>query len=638
MAIINNNVQNVQFLRNQTVNITREQAIDLLNTHKSEATDGSALLARYTDNGEVKTIVGYVYVSGDTHDITIIDVQGASGDVDELRDEINEKLGNGISSANTATAQLEALSGSTFVPGTSSSADTSVEGAKAYAYDLVGTLDGGITAETGSYVKSVSEVDGKISGTTAELPTVTGEVESKKVVMSVSEEKGEITVNKGTIESSDKTVVISDVETSEEVTGIDFKVNIDGVTLEKDENGVISVTSSALTQYVGDDDTIQISAAVGGVKTVSSPLTIEKVTTGLDADVREAYRLVGHSGNTIGDLVKIYKDSSLLSVALLHADTTADQQVLPTYNKETDTWTDIQTPTEANQALCFAYENVSGATVIAAVPVGSFINEQEFASGITWDSTANKVRGVVDPTSEGFLTVGADGFKLSGVQDAINAAVNGLDANISGNSTHVTVGVAEEDGVITAVTVSEDNIADADDLAELSGKTVTAITSTNGSITASIDDAAGCKTYDIETDASKIKMSGFTSNGALSGITTSSSITEAFGEVEDVIEENERVISESLNDLNSRINTVSGNVNTISGDVETIKTNYISGVSVNGHAVTVANKVAPISITAATSAATATSTEAIVVDTDANGEITIGLAGIDCGYYDGAQG
>ena len=483
----------------------------------------------------------------------------------------------------------------------------------------------GVTTGDGVYVTNVTQADGIVSATTATLPSVTGEVESKKVVMSVSEDKGEIAVTKGTIESSDKTVVIGDLT---EGNGIDFKVNIDNVTLEKNENGVISVTSSALTQYVGDDDTIQISAAVEGVKTVSSPLTIEKITAGLDADVREAYRLVGHSGNTIGELVKIYKDSSLLSVALLHADTTATPQVLPTYNKETDTWTDIATPTEANQALCFAYENISGATVIAAVPVGAFINEQEFASGITWDSAAGKVKGVVDSTSETFLTVGTNGFKLSGVQDAINAAVSGLDADVSGTTEHIKVNVVEEDGVITTVTVEEDNIANANDLAELSAKTVTALTSTNGSITAQIDDAAGCKTYDIETDADKIKMSGFSADAtsALSGIATSDSIATAFEKTNTVITENERVTAEALNNLNTRVDTVSG-------DVDTIKQQYISGVSVNGNAVTVANKVAPISITAATSAATATSTEAIVVDTDANGNITLGIANIDCGYY-----
>lgn len=31
---------------------------------------------------------------------------------------------------------------------------------------------------------------------------------------------------------------------------------------------------------------------------------------------------------------------------------------------------------------------------------------------------------------------------------------------------------------------------------------------------------------------------------------------------------------------------------------------------------------------------TATNTEAIVVDTDNDGNITLGLATIDCGYYD----
>lgn len=628
MAIINNNVENVKFLRNQRPFESREAARIALGNNKGVADDGTSLLARYSveESGAtvIKTIVGYVAVVGETHHLTIIDVEGASEDIEKLREEINAKLGNGIGSgaSETVTAQLTALSGN----GESTSAEASVEGAKRYADELKSQMDySGVTTGDGVYVTNVTQADGIVSATTATLPSVTGEVESKKVVMSVSEDKGEIAVTKGTIESSDKTVVIGDLT---EGNGIDFKVNIDNVTLEKNENGVISVTSSALTQYVGDDDTIQISAAVEGVKTVSSPLTIEKITAGLDADVREAYRLVGHSGNTIGELVKIYKDSSLLSVALLHADTTATPQVLPTYNKETDTWTDIATPTEANQALCFAYENISGATVIAAVPVGAFINEQEFASGITWDSAAGKVKGVVDSTSETFLTVGTNGFKLSGVQDAINAAVSGLDADVSGTTEHIKVNVVEEDGVITTVTVEEDNIANANDLAELSAKTVTALTSTNGSITAQIDDAAGCKTYDIETDADKIKMSGFSADAtsALSGIATSDSIATAFEKTNTVITENERVTAEALNNLNTRVDTVSG-------DVDTIKQQYISGVSVNGNAVTVANKVAPISITAATSAATATSTEAIVVDTDANGNITLGIANIDCGYY-----
>ena len=625
MAIINNNVQNVQFLRNREPFASREAALTQIESAKSNAIDGSALLARYSteESGAtvIKTIVGYVAEYNSTKYLTIIDVEGGSEDVKKLREEINAKLGTTfISSDNTVEANLKALSGN----GQSTSAETSVEGAKRYADELKNQMDyTGVTTGDGVYVTNVTQSDGIVSATTATLPTVTGEVESKKVVMSVSEDKGEITVTKGTIESSDKTVVIGDLA---EGNGVDFKVNIDGETLVADTStGVISVASAALTQYVGDEDTIHISAAdAQNNKTVSSLLTIS-ATTPSEANVKEQYNLVGASGNTIGATIKIYKDSALLSVALLHADTTANPQVLPTYDKATNTWTDIAGPTDENQALCYAYEDVSGNTVVAAVPVGAFINEQEFASGITWDATANKVKGVVDPASESFLTVGADGFKLSGVQDAINAAFEALDADVSGTTEHIVVNVVEEDGVITGVNVEEDNIANADDLAELSAKTVTALTSTNGSITAQIDDAAGCKTYDIQTDADKIKMSGFTSTDALSGITEADSIATAFEKVDAVITENEEVTAEALTDLDERLDVVEGE--------------YISGVSVNGVAVTPANKVAPIAVSSSQSAATTTGNEAIVVTTDnATGAITLGIANIDCGYYDGTQG
>ena len=188
MAIINNNVKNIQFLRNQTIYESHDLAKAALETNKGLALDGTALLARYSvsvsGQTEIRTLVGFVAEQGNAKHLTIIDVEGASGDVDALRQEINAKLGEGITSENTATAQLEALSGGTFTAGTSSSADTSVEGAKAYAYDLVneqiGSLDGGVTADTGSYVKTVSEVDGKISGTTEELPTVATITEAGK--------------------------------------------------------------------------------------------------------------------------------------------------------------------------------------------------------------------------------------------------------------------------------------------------------------------------------------------------------------------------------------------------------------------------------------------------------------------------
>lgn len=757
-TITNNNVQNVKFLRNGTLFASHDLAYNALTGFTlTDEQDGTAILARYTaQDTNVKTLVGLVYKNGATSYVTIIDVEGASGDVEKLRREINAKLGSGITSANTATAQLAALSGGTFVPGTSSSADTSVEGAKAYAYNLIGTLDYEDAAVAGQYVSQVTQADGKIAVTRVELPTVgaitqpgkpiiavaedkgtiaasagtidaqyvniadsgekftattvegalaelgtkiegldytgvttgdgvvitnvteedgvvsaasanvgglkltdytkgsdSGSVAAtdsinqafsklekqidaekdaraaaidaldspdsavvKKFVTSVSEENGVISVSRGEVTSTDKTVVLTDGSDG----GIDLAVHIDNSTLQKDENGVISVTSSALVQYEGDGDTVQIGAVQAGVRTVSSPLTIS-ATTPTDSNVREQYNLVGASGNTIGATIKIYKDSALYNVYLGHVDDTITSPTDPTV-----------VPGTGDTALCFIYHKEDGTYQLVTVNVEDFIEENEFASGVTWDSGATKVRGVVDPTSEGFLTVGADGFKLSGVQNAIDTAVSGavetLDADVSGNSTHVTVGVEEVNGKITAVTVSEDNIANANDLAGLSAKTVTAITSNNASITAQINDAAGNKQYNIETDASKIKMSGFTSTdpSGFTEITEDSTVTEAVEAIEAAFIENEEVVAAALTDLDGRVDTVSGKV-------DTIEAQYVSGVSVNGSAVTVANHVAPISITAATSATIATSTEAITVQTDANGNITLGLATIDAGLY-----
>ena len=614
------NVQGVIFLRNGNLFNTRKAALAVLSgdTLLNRLNDGEMALARYGSDNNVKTLAGIMYKTSSGQSITIIDVEGASEDVQELREQMEATFGSGVTTANTATAQLAALSGNT----ASTSAETSVEGAKRYADDLISTLDGGVTAETGYFVKSVSEVDGKISGTIEALPSYDDAAVAKKFVIAVDETNGKIAVERGEISSSAKTIVLNDNTDG----GIDFDVNIDNSTIVKNaDTGVISVASAALTQYVGDEDAIHVSDVdANNKKTISSLLTIS-ATTPTETNVKEQYNLVGASGNTIGATIKIYKDSALLSVALLHADfSDPANPVLPTYNKATNTWTDISSPTEENLALCYAYEDVNGDLQIVAIPVGDFLRETEFASGVTWDAASGKVKGVVDTTSESFLTVGADGFKLSGVQNAINAAVADLYADESGSTEHITVNVVEENGVVTKVTVEEDNIANAADLAALSGKTITAVTSTNGSIAATISNEAGNKTADIQTDADKIQMSGFSAGNttALSGIAESDSIATAFEKTNAVITENERVTAAALTDLDGRL--------------DVIEPIYVSGVSVNGNAVKVTDHVAPISIQAATGTPTGTITDpAIIVNNNTStGEVTLGIGYIDCGTYD----
>lgn len=742
-----NNVQNIKFLRNGSLFGTRDLALQGMNGQLSNLADGTAILGRYGSGNNVKTLVGFVYANGDNKSLTVFDVEGASADVEALRAEINAKLGEGVTSANTVTDQLEALSGNS---STAQSGDTSVEGAKKYADEKISQAVNGLdyddTAVAGEYVSQVTEADGVIAVTRVALPSLAEVHTEGQPIIAISESNGQIAASAGTInaehvnvtdsgelftattveaalaeiaaeiDAMDKTASAEDgkvVTTVSETDGVvsETKANVKDLQLggySKDTTATGDIASSdtinaALSKLENKAAAITIANADGSINVTTGAsgtdinvnikngekvikldgeggglytnLNVVKLTEDLPATVKERYELRDSDNVKIGESIDIAKDSHIVSI---------------TY---------ISDPSDVHyQNLEYQYIDASGNTQTEYVDVSSLVLEAEFASGVT--VTNHIAHGVVDPTSETFLTVGTDGFKLSGVQSAINTAIEGLNvtddtavagqyvaaieetngivavktrANVSeavlnnyskgsdsgdvvstdtvnaaisklenqidaaeeaakaaatviasGSSAdtaeHLEI-VTTEDETTHAKTYTFDlkDIASQTDLTELSGKTVTAITSDNSSITATIDGAVGNKSYNIETDASKIKMTGFTSTDALSGITSSSSITEAFKEVDNVITENERVTAEALTDLDGRLDVVEGE--------------YISGVSVNGKAVTVANKVAPISITAATSAATPTSTEAIVVDTDANGNITIGLADIDAGVY-----
>ena len=801
MPIINNNVQNVKFLRNKNVNITRDAAIALLNTHKEDAADGTALLARYTVSGEVKTIVGFVYVTGSTHNITIFDTEGASGDVEELRREINAKLGEGITSLNTATAQLAALSGNA----QSTSAETSVAGAKKYADGLIETLDYTDAAVEGQYVSQVTQADGKIAVTRVELPSLVEVKETGKPIVAVSEDKGQVAASVGTINAeyvnitdagsiiTATTVEGALAEIATEIDAMDKTADVvpgQVVTTVSETDGKVSETKadvkdlqlggyskdSSATGDITSTDTVN--AALSKLENKAAAITIANadgsinVTTGASGTdinvniksnehvlakggdaglytnialssitpssttVREEYQLTATDGSKLGDTIKIYKDSSISKIYLGYSTDTVDE----------DSGVITSGTTGEAQSLNYVYHKEDGKYEMVHVDVSKFLVESEFASGVTADTTG-VVHGVVDTNSEkdsqatpvDFLTVGENGFKVSGIKDEIDRKINaldatggtttidtnkhvavqvveenglittvtvaekniadaddlaqeitnrenadtelsnrlggditttntasaqlsalsgttddasgvtsvngakkyaqqyadekvttvvaGLDADVSGNTTHVTVNVVEADGVITGVNVAEDNIANASDLAALSANTVTEVGSSNTSISATTAPTAnGTVSVDLVTDADKIQMSGFTADNtsALSGIATSDSIATAFEKTNTVITENERVTAEALTNLDERLDVV--------------EDKYISGVSVNGNAVTVADKVAPISIIAATTAVTTTGNEAIVVNTDANGNITLGISSIDCGYYDGTQG
>ena len=226
---------------------------------------------------------------------------------------------------------------------------------------------------------------------------------ARQFVTSVSEADGVISVTRGAITSADGTVTIADGSDG----GVDIAANIDGSTIVKDASGVLSVASSALTQYVGEnaiaisdanadnDKTVSLTIADGDLFLTNdstglyATLSIQSVTSGLGENVKEAFVLTDKNGNQVGEQINIYKDASLDSVTL------------------------------EDQSLVFVYNLADGTQSTVSVDVSSFLAESEFADGLQVVDHVVSVK--VDAASEDFLSVSSEGVKVSGVQDAIDA-------------------------------------------------------------------------------------------------------------------------------------------------------------------------------------------------------------------------
>lgn len=196
----------------------------------------------------------------------------------------------------------------------------------------------------------------------------------------------------------------------------------------------------------------RIEAIVANEKTYSVvKMTAAEVSALGNSNVKEAYKLIDEDKAAVGDPILVYKDSSLKSAAM---------------------------GTDSNaQKLMLTYILADGSESVVPVDLSAFYAESETGDGLQLIDHVISVKR--DATSEAFLTVGADGVKLSGVQAAIDTAkseaiaaitpaIQALDAEVtSTDGEKVTVKVTEVDGKITAVNVTESDIASAQDLSDL---------------------------------------------------------------------------------------------------------------------------------------------------------------------------
>lgn len=220
-------INHIHLYRNGVVLDSRKAAESRLKEFASGNTytdlDGVAILARYRsekNTNDILTLVGIMYEDqSGAKSITIIDVEDLKSDakveVDELKEAVDALKGN---------------------PSTSTSGDTSVEGAKRYTDGKIAELDFTDTAVENQYVSSVSETDGMITVSRTAIPIigVTDSKEDDKFVTSIKLKGNTVQAERAQITSSQVSRVATDI------TG----VTVEAALKEVKDSSIVSLSST----------------------------------------------------------------------------------------------------------------------------------------------------------------------------------------------------------------------------------------------------------------------------------------------------------------------------------------------------------------------------------------------------------
>ena len=205
----------------------------------------------------------------------------------------------------------------------------------------------------------------------------------------------------------------------------------------KEENGVIAAVEADLTAaavaYNKTGDKViakatDVSAAIKELdakvaankdaeltyKTVK--LTTDEVNALGDVNVKEAYKVVSvnkeGTKTTVGDIIKIYKDSALVSI----------------------NYTEVDDNKKKGQFLKYVYTLADGTEKTVYVDMSKLVDQAEVEKGIQAIDGKLSIK-IAEGNEADFLTVDANGLKLSGVKTAIDTAKNEvqgkLDAEIN---------------------------------------------------------------------------------------------------------------------------------------------------------------------------------------------------------------
>ena len=386
-------INHIHLYRNGVVLDNRKAAESRLKEFASGNTytdlDGVAILARYRsekNTNDILTLVGIMYEDqSGAKSITIIDVEDLKSDakveVDALKKAVDDLKGN---------------------PSTSTSGDTSVEGAKKYTDGKIAELDVTDAAEENKYVSSVSETDGKITVSRTAIPIVgvTDTKENDKFVTSIKLEGNIVKAERAQITSS---------QVSREAT------DITGDTVEK-----------ALAEVKG-------SSIVSLSSTTPSDGT---------SSVLKKYTLY-QNNEKIGE-IDIPKDLVVTSGSVVKG-----------------TWSgNVFTESESGNGTALKLV-IANQTEPVYINTLDLVKDHVGVSGISISDTNQISIKIADGNEGDFLKLDAEGLKLVGVGEAIKKSATVVEKKA--DDAHITVESRTENGHIV-YTIGSDNIASADSI------------------------------------------------------------------------------------------------------------------------------------------------------------------------------
>ena len=387
-------INHIHLYRNGEVLDSRKAAESRLKEFASGNTytdlDGVAILARYRrekNTNDILTLVGIMYEDQrGAKSITIIDVEDLKSDakieVDALKKAVDDLKGN---------------------PSTSTSGDTSVEGAKRYTDGKIAELDFTDTAVENQYVSSVSETDGKITVSRTAIPIVgvTDTKENDKFVTSIKLEGNIVQAERAKITSS---------QVSREAT-----TSITGVTVE------------AALKEVKDRSIVTLSSTTPSDGTSS---------------VLKKYTLY-QNGEEIGG-IDIPKDLVVTSGSVVKG-----------------TWSgNVFTEVESGNGTALKLV-IANQTEPVYINTLDLVKDHVGGNGILISDTNEISIRIADGNEGNFLKLDAGGLKLEGVDAAIKKSATVVEKKA--DDAHITVESRTENGHVV-YTIGSANIASADSI------------------------------------------------------------------------------------------------------------------------------------------------------------------------------